>query len=79
MKAIKVDAVKQTGTDIKTVYKNLTRLVEAVALLVVAGYAIYQTLPSTHPVTVQSAVLLFAGVVIGLRGMVEFLKHLANK
>lgn len=72
-------SVKQTSTDIKTITKNGTRLIEALALLIVAGYAIINTLPSTRGVTVASAVLLTAGLIIFLRGTAEFLKHLANK
>lgn len=73
------ETVRQTGADVKTIIKNGVRLIEAIALLVVAIHAIYDTLPSKHTVTVQSVALLTAGLIIGLRGMVEFLRHLANK
>ena len=72
-------AVQQTTNDIKTVAKNAARLIEASALVIVAGYAIAHTLPSTHEVTAQSAVLLTAGLIIALRGAWEFLRYLANK
>lgn len=71
--------VKSTANDIKTVVKNGTRLIEAAALVIVSLYAIYNTSPSTHDVTVESAVLLTAGLIIALRGAVEVLRYLANK
>ena len=63
----------------KVVTRNFNRLAEAVALLAVAGYTIYQNLPAQHDVTAGSVLLLTAGGVIGLRGAYEFLKHLAQK
>lgn len=72
-------AVKQTASDIKTVVKNGCRLIEAAALVVVSLYAIYNTLPSRHDVTAESAALLTAGLIIALRGAVEVLRYLANK
>jgi hypothetical protein len=73
------DKLKSVRKDTVTAYHNGVRLVEALALLAVAGYTIYQNLPSRHDVTVISALLLFAGFVIALRGGYEFLRHLAQK
>lgn len=73
------DKIKKTSTDIKNVYKNGTRLIEAAALCVVAGTAIYYNWPYNHTVTINSAIVLTAGVIIALRGAVEFYKYLAQK
>lgn len=69
---------KDVQKDTATVYHNGTRLIEALALLAVAGYTIYQNWPSRTD-TLVASILLFCGLVIALRGAVEFFKHLAQK
>lgn len=65
-------------TDSTKVIKNTLRLIESAALLIVAVYAIYG---AYHYEMSQGLkyVLIVAGVVIGLRGSYELLRHLAEK
>lgn len=70
------DKITNLKNDTKTAWHNFERLVEAASLLVVAGYAIYKNLPVHGWVSV---VIVTAAAIIGVRGAVEFLKHLANK
>lgn len=78
MKSKQIEVKKLSMKDISTSWRNLVRLVESAALLVVAIYAIY----GAYHYKVSSwlaDVLIVAGVIIGLRGAWELLRHLAEK
>lgn len=64
--------------DTKTVVKNLTSLVEALALLTVSVYSGYEAYSHDFN-TLGYKLLTVAAVLIGIRGSEQFLKHLANK
>lgn len=72
------EQVKEVSSDTKKVIKNLERLVESAALLIVAVFAIYGAYHYELNQTIKYA-LLIAGVIIGLRGAHELLRHLAEK
>lgn len=70
--------IKEAKKDIVTLYKNLQTLIESAALLIVAVFAIYGSYNYQLNQTIKYA-LLIAGVIIGLRGAWELLRHLAEK
>ena len=71
--------LKDNLKSIKIIGRNLSHLVEAAALLVVAGYAIWSA--QSHDFANQHAdkVVLFSGVLIGIRGAWELIKSLNRK
>jgi len=81
MKELKVKDYEQfkardkVKTSTVRVIKNLTSLVEAICLLTVSGFSIYAAYHYQLG-SLQKDGLLFAGLVIALRGSWEFLQHL---
>lgn len=73
-----VKKIKEAKKDVVTLYKNLQKLIESAALLIVAVFAIYGSYNYQLNQTIKYA-LLIAGVIIGLRGAWELLRHLAEK
>lgn len=71
----RTDEIRDTAI---VVVKNLERLVEAVALLIVAGFAIFAVYHYGVSLWFKY-LLLTAGMVIGVRGSIEFLRHLAQR
>lgn len=57
----------------KTVIESFTQLVEAVSLIVVSSFAIYQANQSNE---YWAWPVLIAGAVIAIRGGLEFIKYL---
>jgi len=70
--------VKETVGTAKRVYKNACRLIEAAALVIVAGYALKHVWPHGN-FSASDIVVLVAGVLIALRGAFEFLGYLAKE
>lgn len=70
--------IKEAKKDVVTLYKNLQKLIESAALLIVAVFAIYGAYNYELNQAIKYA-LLIAGVIIGLRGSWELLRHLAEK
>lgn len=64
--------------DVRTVAQNFTRLVEAICLLIVAGFGFWGAY-NVPLRTEYKYAILFASVVIALRGAVEFLRHLNKR
>lgn len=67
------DKATQVKKEATTVVQNFTQLIEAVSLIVVSSFAIYNANQSkeywAYPV-------LIAGAVIAIRGGLEFIKYL---
>ena len=73
-----VQKIKEARKDVVTLYRNLQKLVESAALLIVSTFAIYGSYNYQLNEAIKYA-LLVAGVIIGLRGAWELLRHLAEK
>lgn len=73
-----IDKTVEVKTSSIRIVKNLVRLVEAVCLLAVSGFSLYAAYHYKLE-TFQKDGLLFAGLVIALRGAHEFINHLNNK
>jgi len=64
---------------ITTVSKNFSHLVEASALVGTSTYAVWASQEYTFSMQHADKALLFAGVLILIRGMIEFLKTLNKR
>lgn len=73
--AIKEKA-KETATDIKTIWKNFTALVDAVSLLTVSSVAFWAGYTHDFTVDYYSYLVTAASLIIGLKGAHEFIKTL---
>lgn len=69
------DKIKESYSRGKRVVSNAEQFVQAVALLVVAGFS-YNELRQEHLPTVVQYTVLAALVIIGLRGAIELIKFL---
>ena len=76
--AKKNSKAKSKTADIRYCLKSLELLVEAAALAVVSGFAIYQGVSSDLPQWGQ-IVIVGAGSLIALRAFVEFVKFLNRR
>jgi hypothetical protein len=71
---IKNKAVATKNSTVRK-WKNFSRLVEAISLLAVSAFSLYGALDLVRNEWFALP-LAFAAVVIGIRGALEFLKHL---
>jgi hypothetical protein len=61
------------------VLKNLTEIVEATSLAIVAGYAIWSAIYQHNLERIEDHVLLTAGSVVSLIAFTLYVKHLRKK
>lgn len=64
---------------IPNIWINTQHLIEALCLLIVAGFAFWASYRYSFAIHNSSYVLRFASVVIGLRGMFELLKQMNKR
>lgn len=64
---------------IPNIWTNTQHLIEALCLLIVAGFAFWSSFKYAFAVQNAGYVLRFASVVIGLRGMYELLKQMNKR
>lgn len=69
---------KNVKNEVKTIVESFTELIEAISLIIVSGFAIYQAKFNgqgkwwVYPV-------LIAGAVIAVRASIEFLRYLKRR
>lgn len=73
-----VNSFKNAVTEANNFLKNIERFVEAACLLVLA-YAGYWTAFNVSLRNEYKYALMFSAVLVGLRGSIEFLKHINKK
>lgn len=71
-------AVKKSWSEGGKLLSNTEHFVEATCLLVLA-YAGFWTAQNVDLRTEYKWVLLFAAVIVGMRGAIEFIKHINKK
>lgn len=73
-----VASVKNAITEANNFLRSIERFVEAVCLLILS-YAGYWTAFNVPLRNEYKYALMFAAVLVGLRGSIEFLKHINRK
>ena len=73
-----LEQIKTTYKEAGNLVKNIEHFVEAACLLVLA-YAGYWTSFNVDLRTEYKWTLLFAAIVVGMRGAIEFIKHINKK
>ena len=67
---------KNVKNEFKTIIESFTELIEAISLIIVSGFAVYQGRQSHE---FWAWPVLIAGAVIAVRGGLEFIKYLKKR
>ena len=70
------DKVNNVKNEVKTIIESFTELIEAISLIVVSGFAVYQGRQS-HEFWAWPVVI--AGSIIAIRAGIQFIKYLKKR